>query len=123
MGTDPVVELVSIQFLEFDTTVDLGVINQDGTYIDVLLSDGDLIELYSASSLLDTSLSLEEQMSSPALVPGGASLIIEGKTADGTIVSSSIYWGYDMSCGMDNQPFKVGDRFGWISVVSEWPWN
>ena len=69
---DPVVEIVSVQFLEFDTSGDLTVINQDDTYADVSLADGDRLEFNSASSFLDTDLPLSEQMSNPALVPGGA---------------------------------------------------
>ena len=61
---EKVVEIVSVQFLEFDTSGDLTVINQDDTYSDVSLGDGDRLKFNSASSFLDTSLPLEEQMSS-----------------------------------------------------------
>lgn len=115
---DPVVEVVSVEFLEFDTNGDLFVINQDGTYIDVSLTDGDRIKFNSASSFLDTSLPLEDQMSGPALVPGGASLIIYGKTASGTVVRNRFLWLYDMNCGRDNAPVNVGDEIGWVKVVS-----
>lgn len=117
--TDPVTEIVSVQFLEFDTSGDLTVINQDDTYADVSLSDGDELTFYSASSYLETSLTLEEQMSSPALVPGGASLILYGKTASGAIVRNRFFWMYDTeNCGSDNVPIKVDDEIGWVTVVS-----
>lgn len=116
---DPVTEIVSVQFLEFDTSGDLTVINQDDTYADVSLSDADTLTFYSASSYLDTSLTLEEQMSSPALVPGGASLILYGKTASGAIVRNRFFWMYDTeNCGSDNVPIRVDDEIGWVTVVS-----
>ena len=115
---DPVTEIVSVQFLEFDTSGDLTVINQDDTYADVTLMDGDKLKFNSASSFLDTSLPLSEQMSNPALVPGGASLILYGKTASGVVVRNRFFWMYDMNCGEDNSPINVDDEIGWIKVVS-----
>ena len=116
--TDKVVEIVSVQFLEFDTSGDLTVINQDDTYADVSLGDGDRLKFNSASSFLDTSLLLEDQMSSPALVPGGASLILYGKTESGVVVRNRFFWMYDMNCGEENDPIQVDDTIGWIAVVS-----
>lgn len=116
--SDPVTEIVSVQFLEFDTSGDLTVINQDDTYADVTLVDGDKLKFNSASSFLDTSLPLSEQMSNPALVPGGASLILYGKTASGVVVRNRFFWMYDMNCGEENSPVKVDDEIGWIKVVS-----
>ncbi len=114
-----VTEIVSVQFLEFDTSGDLTVINQDDTYADVSLSNADTLTFYSASSYLDTTLTLEEQMNSPALVPGGASLILYGKTASGAIVRNRFFWMYDTeNCGSDNVPIKLGDEIGWVTVVS-----
>ena len=115
---DPVTEIVSVQFLEFDTSGDLTVINQDDTYADVTLMDGDKLKFNSASSFLDVSLPLSEQMSNPALVPGGASLILYGKTASGVVVRNRFFWMYDMNCGEENSPINVDDEIGWIKVVS-----
>lgn len=118
-ASDPVVEVVSVQFLEFDTAGDLNVINQDNTYAAVSLVSGDRMTFSSASSFLDTSLPLESQMSGPALVPGGASLILYGKTASGIIVRNRFFWTYDTAnCGTDNTPVKVDDEIGWVTVVS-----
>jgi len=120
--TDPVTEIVSVQFLEFDTSGDLTVINQDDTYADVSLSNTDTLTFYSASSFLDPDLTLEEQMSSPALVPGGASLILWGKTESGEIVRNRFFWMYDTeNCGTDNIPIKMDDEIGWVTVVSTFP--
>ena len=110
-------EIVSVQFLEFDTSGDLTVINQDDTYADVSLSDGDKLKFNSASSFLDTTSTLGDQMSNPALVPGGASLILYGKTASGVVVRNRFFWMYDMNCGEENSPIKVDDEIGWITVV------
>jgi len=121
---DKVIEIVSVQFLQFDTSGDLTVINQDDTYADVSLSNGDQLKFYSASSFLDTSLPLEDQMSSPALVPGGASLIIYGKTESGVVVRNRFFWMYDMNCGNDNSPVNVDDKIGWVKVsevANAWP--
>ena len=115
---DPVKEIVSVQFLEFDTSGDLTVINQDDTYADVLLADGDSLKFNSASSFLDTSLPLEFQTSGPALVPGGASLILYGKTQSGNVVRNRFFWMYDMNCGRDNDPVQPGDQIGWVTAVS-----
>jgi len=122
--TDPIVEIVSVQFLEFDTSGDLVVINQDDTYADVSLGDGALLNFTSASSFLDTSIPLEDQTSSPALVAGGASMILYGKTASGNIVRNRIIWIYDMNCGRDNSPVNTGDEIGWVTVgdlSNAWP--
>lgn len=120
---DPVKEIVSVQFLEFDTSGDLAVINQDDTYASVSLSDGDRLKFNSASSFLDTSLLLEDQMSSPALVPGGASLILYGKTEAGVVVRNRFFWIYDnMNCGAENDPVQVDDTIGWVAVVSLLYW-
>ena len=117
LQSDPVTEIVSVLFLEFDTSGDLTVINQDDTYIDVSLGDGDPLTFNSVSSFLDTSLPLSEQMSNPALVPGGASMILYGKTASGAVFRNRFFWIYDMNCGRDNSPINVNDEIGWITVV------
>jgi len=115
---DPVVEVFNAQFLEFDTSGDLTIINQDSTYADVSLGDGATLTFPSISSLLDTSVPLADQMSSPALVPGGASLILYGKTAGGEVVKNRFFWLYNMECGRDTNPVQVGDQIGWVRVVS-----
>jgi len=121
---DRVVEVLSVQFLEFDTSGDLTVINQDDTYADVSLGDGDRLAFDSASSFLNVSRPLDDQMSSPALVPGGASLILYGLTEGGVIVRNRFFWMYDMSCGRDNDPINAGDEIGWVTVsdtANAWP--
>lgn len=115
---DPVVEVVNAQFLEFDTKGDLTVINQDNTYNSTTLKDGAAMQFYSVSSMLDTSVPLADQMEKPALVPGGASLILYGKTASGKVIRNRFFWLYNMECGRDTNPVQVGDQIGWVKVVS-----
>ena len=115
-----VVEVFTVEFIEFDNSGDLTPINQDYTYVDVPLSHGDKITFYSRSSMLDTSLSLADQQSNPALVPYGVTLNIYGRTADDndSFVANYISWYNDMNCGDENNPIAVGDRIGWLTVVS-----
>jgi len=113
---DPVIEVVSIQFLEFDTSDDLTVINQDNTYANVSLASGKRIKFTSVSSFLDTTMPIDSQMDSPSLVPGGASLILYGKTESGRVVRNRFFWSYTMDC--ENVPVTVGNKLGWVEVVS-----
>ena len=116
---EKVVEVVSAQFLEFDTGVDMTVIHQDNTYITTSLVDGGAMQFYSVSSKLDTSVPLADQMKDPDLVPGGASLILYGKTESGKVVRNRFFWLYEMTnCGRENKPVQVGDQIGWVKVVS-----
>ncbi|EED87178.1 predicted protein [Thalassiosira pseudonana CCMP1335] len=89
-GTTPPIEILSIQFLEFDTSNLLTVIHTDNSYTDTSLSNGDTVEFFSSSSFIDTSLdTLEEQME---YVPGGASLILYGKLENGDMDETSGAW-------------------------------
>lgn len=115
---DPVVEVFNAQFLEFDTKGDLTVINQDNTYNSTTLKDGAAMQFYSVSSMLDTQVPLADQMEKPALVPGGASLILNGKTASGKVIRNRFFWLYNMECGRDTNPVQVGNQIGWVKVVS-----
>lgn len=116
---DPITEIISIQFLEFDTSGDLNVINQDNTYLtNISLTTGDTISYTSISSYLDTSSPLSyDSYSTNNSPPGGASLILYGKTASGSIVRNRFFWTYSLSCTDDNIPLVVGDSIGWVTVV------
>ena len=113
-----VVEVFTVEFIEFDTTTGFTVINQDNKYEYTSRSDGGVISFYSKSSFLDTSLPLADQQSNPDLVPGSATLNIYGRTADDSIVKNTVAWSYDMNCGEENSPIVVGDQIGWLNVVS-----
>ena len=116
---DPIAEIISVQFLEFDTSGDLNVINQDNTYLtNVSLTTGDTISYTSISSYLDTSSPLSyDSYTTNNSPPGGASLILYGKTASGSIVRNRFFWTYSLSCTDDNIPLVVGDGIGWVTVV------
>ena len=116
---DPIAEIISVQFLEFDTSGDLNVINQDNTYLtNVSLTTGDTISYTSISSYLDTSSPLSyDSYGTNNSPPGGASLILYGKTASGSIVRNRFFWTYSLSCTDDNIPLVVGDGIGWVTVV------
>ena len=90
-------------------------INQDDTYADVSLKDGDVLSFYSQSSFLDTEVGLEDQMDN---VPGGASLILYGKTASGAVVRNRFFWTYTNSCEEENEPVSSGEKIGWVTIVS-----
>ena len=126
--------LISAQFLEFDTSQDMNIINQDDQYLDVTLpltrrlaksskqqyksselSDKTL-SYTSISSTLDTSLPLEDQLDK---VPGGVILILIGTTEDGEVLRNRLLWTYTTSCGEDGYvTVENGDQFGWSVFVS-----
>ncbi len=119
LQSDKVVEVVSTQFLEFGIDGDMTVIKHNNTYLTTSLMDGDAMQFYSVSSELDTSVSLEDQLEDPALVPGGASLIMYAKTESDKVVMNRFFWLYEMTnCGRDNHPVQVGNQIGWVKVVS-----
>jgi hypothetical protein len=107
--------VTSILFLEFDTSGNLVVINQDDTYFDTSLSDGDSFEFTSISSDLDASISLEDQLD---LVPGGVQLTLRGLGEDGSGVLNRYTWAYTNSCADDAVTVESGDEIGWVVIVS-----
>ena len=107
--------VTSIQFLEFDTSGNLVVINQDDTYFDTSLGDGDSFEFTSISSDLDSSAALEDQLD---LVPGGAQLTLRGLDADGADVLARYTWAYTNSCADDAVTVESGDEIGVVVIVS-----
>eukprot|EP00569_Conticribra_weissflogii_P008162 CAMPEP_0171338268 /NCGR_PEP_ID=MMETSP0878-20121228/7226_1 /TAXON_ID=67004 /ORGANISM="Thalassiosira weissflogii, Strain CCMP1336" /LENGTH=549 /DNA_ID=CAMNT_0011840035 /DNA_START=383 /DNA_END=2032 /DNA_ORIENTATION=+ len=117
------VEIISVQYLEFHSDGNLKVINQDDTYTNVSLKDGDSLSYYSTSSYLNGSLSLEQL---EEYVPGGASLILYGRTSNGRLVRNRFFWVYSNSCeeGSDVTVVK-GDKIGWVTIGSDlggaWP--
>ncbi|KAL3779803.1 hypothetical protein HJC23_004737 [Cyclotella cryptica] len=107
------VTIDSVQFLEFDTSGNLVVINQDDHYFNTSLVDGDSFTLNSISSDLNPSVSIEDQLD---LVPGGVQLTIRGKTENGTDVSNRLIWGYTNSCNEGAVTIESGDAFGWVVI-------
>ena len=110
------VEIFSVQFLEFDTTGELIVINQDDSYANASLATGDVVTFESISSNLDPCVPIEEQLD---FFPGGVQVTMRGLvTVDGEelIVSNRVTWSYSNAC--DAEPIGAGDEIGWLTVVS-----
>jgi hypothetical protein len=112
------VEITSVQFLEF-APGSVEVMYTDDSYIDTSLVDGDTVTFYSSSSYLPT-VGADEQED---YVPGGVSLIITGKTEDGSDVRNRFYWLYDdiVADCLENlilPGIYEGDAIGWVVAVS-----
>mmetsp|Transcript_30477 Transcript_30477/g.51993 ORF Transcript_30477/g.51993 Transcript_30477/m.51993 type:complete len:598 (-) Transcript_30477:299-2092(-) len=109
------IEIVSIQFLEFDTTGDLIVINQDDTYANTTLKTGDVATFKSISNELDPDLPINEQLD---YLPGGVQItmrgrILDAETGEEEIVSNRITWSYSMDCQVE--PIQTGSAIGWAT--------
>jgi len=112
------IEIISIQFLEFDTSGELIVINQDDSYSSVTLQNGSEVTFKSISNDLDSSLSIEDQLD---FLPGGVQVTLRGRvtddvTGDSRIVSNRITWSYTNAC--DVEPLDSDESIGWITTVS-----
>lgn len=80
------------------------------------LKDGDSLTYYSTSSYLDGFLSLEQL---EEYMPGGASLIMYGRTSNGKFVRNRFFWVYSNSCEEGSDVSIVeGDKIGWVTIVS-----
>lgn len=115
-GSTPV-EITSVQYLEFEPGT-LEVMYTDDSYLNTSLTDGDTLTFYSASSYLPVVIEEQEDY-----VPGGVSLIITGKTEDGTDVRNRFYWLYDdvtTDCleNLETPGVYEGDAIGWVVTVS-----
>jgi len=109
------VEIISIQFLEFDTSGGLIVINQDDTYSNTTLKNGDVATFKSISDNLDPDVPIEDQLD---ILPGGVQLTLRGRTIDEVtgeekIVSNRITWSYTNACGVE--PLEAGQSIGWTT--------
>ena len=108
-------KVFDVQFLEVDTSGNLTVINQDDTYNNVSLSDGDTVSFHSVSANLNPNVPLSSQLND---VPGGVLLSLRAKSDESsTIVTNRVSWMYTNSCA--SLPTNVGDTIGWITLVSD----
>ncbi len=112
-------EVVSVSFVEFDTSGDFIVINQDDSHSNHTFSSGESVTYTSISSNLDPTLPLSQQLD---LLPGGLQLVVEAKFTDSNgevlIVDNRVAWAYTNECGVD--PIATGDGIAWVSLVSFW---
>ncbi|KAL3801606.1 hypothetical protein HJC23_013111 [Cyclotella cryptica] len=100
------VEVISIQYLEFDTSNTLNVIHTDDSYLTSTLVDGDTFEFYSQSSLPSN----DEEV-------GGASLILYGKNEEGEVIRNRFFWTFE-DCEGALDGVQAGDAIGWVVIVS-----
>ena len=106
--------VVSVQFLEIDTSAGLNVLNQDDTYLNVSLADGDSVTFDSISANLNPAVPLSSQLE---YVPGGVIVIVILQTEEGgEPIRNRLFWAYQMSC--ETLAPSVGDEFGSITLVS-----
>ena len=116
-------QLLSAQFLEIDTSMDMNIINQDDQYVNVTFPtnpDGGPgtdfgLSFTSVSATLDPGMPLEDQAD---LLPGGVILILVARTAGGEVVRNRVFWTYTMGCQLDDVTIQSGDEFGWTLFVS-----
>ena len=108
------IRIVSVQFLEMDTSPDMNIINQDDTYL-VIDSEVSSLSYTSVSASLDPTTSLTDQLDK---VPGGVILILIGATSSGEIVRNRVMWTYTMGCGVEEVTVEPGDSLGWTIFVS-----
>lgn len=113
------ITITSVQFLEFDTSGELLVINQDDTYATTTLVNGDSISFKSITNELSADAALGDQLD---YVPGGVQLTIRGTMDNGSggivDVSNRITWSFTNSCGEGDVTVESGDGIGWITIVS-----
>lgn len=115
LGNTVVEEVLSVQFLEFDTSGTLLVINQDDTYEDVAFTDGQTVAFESVSATLDPDTPLAEQLDK---VPGGAQLTLRGRAVNEdtgleTVVSVRLTWSYTHAC--DALALADGEELAWVT--------
>jgi len=114
-----IIEVTSIQFVEFDASGELMVINTDDAYSNnVSLSDGDSFGFASISDNLDPNLSIDDQLD---MLPGGVQLTIVGRAIDPmtgteTMVSNRNTWSYTNECGA--LTMEEGDGMGWVTLAN-----
>jgi len=113
---DPVpTKITSVTFVEFDNKI-ADIINQNSTYFDTELYDGDKITYPSIASKIDNTIPLSEQTD---LLPGGIMLILFGINKDNVIVRNTIAWAYKLN---DCIPVESqGDTIGWVKVDNYTP--
>ncbi len=115
-------EVVDIQFLEFGSGLVVVVINQNDTFTNTSLANGDTFSFPSISNLLNPDMTIEEQLQ---YFPTGASLVMEGKAKDSdgneVTVRNQVAWAYTKSCS--DLPVSVGQGIGWVDIVSRYAYT
>jgi hypothetical protein len=110
--TRQVVEITSVQFVEFDTSGKLNVINQDDSYATVSEMNGATFTFKSITSELDAAVAFNDQLDK---VPGGIQITVDAKI-DGVIYNNRVAWNYSNKCG--KYPIADTEGVGWVALVS-----
>lgn len=103
LASNEVVEILSIQYLEFDTSNSLNVLYTDDGYVSTSLVEGDTFTFYSSRDE-------KEEV-------GGVSLILYGRNEAGEVMRNRFFWLYE-DCEGAVEGVRVGDGIGWVTVVS-----
>ena len=105
----------SIFFIEFDTSGELNIINENDSFLSTNLTSGQEFSFDSIAQQLDTTQELQDQMD---LVPGGAGLFIIGSNEDGeAVVSARMVWEFTPG-ECEVVPVLVGESLGMVEFVS-----
>lgn len=112
------VSISSIQFIELNS--EGNVINFDESFTDVDVTDGFAFTYQSVSSLLASDLVIEDQLE---FVPDTAVVFIIGQNSDGNEVRGRFVVRFKNSCGSNNYTVLGGERFAWITYVSQTQWQ
>jgi hypothetical protein len=110
--TRQVVEITSVQFVEFDTSGKLNVINQDDSYATVSEMNGATFTFKSITSELDAAVAFNDQLDK---IPGGIQITVDAKI-DGVIYNNRVAWNYSNKCG--KYPIADTEGVGWVALVS-----
>ncbi len=118
IAADTAVEIISVSFIEFDTSGEFIVLSQDDTYLTTSLGQGDTVTFNSISADLDPSVPASEQTE---LIPGGVMVTIKAKytdeeTGEDLLVINRVAWNYILEC--DVVTLEVGDYLAWATAVS-----
>eukprot|EP00581_Thalassiosira_minuscula_P010365 CAMPEP_0183707746 /NCGR_PEP_ID=MMETSP0737-20130205/4228_1 /TAXON_ID=385413 /ORGANISM="Thalassiosira miniscula, Strain CCMP1093" /LENGTH=365 /DNA_ID=CAMNT_0025935475 /DNA_START=154 /DNA_END=1252 /DNA_ORIENTATION=+ len=116
LDTTPTV-VTSVAFLETDTSPKLNVINQDSSFFNTSLTNGDYLFFSSMSSELDIVRPLEDQLD---LVPGAVILHLFGVSEHNTVLQNTVAWEYDNE-NCESQRVTAGDSIGWITLKNSLP--
>lgn len=108
--------ITSVTFLEFDSDIE-EIINQDSTYFETVLGDGNIISYPSISSQMDTTQPLSNQLE---LLPGAVMLVLFGVNKDNTVVQNTVAWGYNLT-ECSGEPLTTEDAIGWTSLEAYIP--
>ena len=114
---DAITTITSVSFSEVDITTQLNIINQDSTYFNTTIDDGQILEFTSVSAQLNASEPLDEQLQ---FVPSGVMLVMFGINSDNIVVQNTMIWGYNTNY-CSSEPLEDGAAIGWAVLSGGTP--